>query len=127
MSAEEKPGNGRKPRRRYTPEEKIRLLDEADKACESIGTVARRHGISPSVMFGWRRLRETGAMTAVKADEELVPVSEMRTARTRIRELQRLLGKKTEEVEILKEGLEIARAKKWISRSPSPLREGEKG
>lgn len=127
MSGEEKPGNGRKPRRRYTPEEKIRLLDEADKPGESIGTVARRHGISPSVMFGWRRLRETGAMTAVKADEELVPVSEMRAARTRIRELQRLLGKKTEEVEILKEGLEIARAEKWISRSPSPLREGEKG
>ena len=127
MSAETKPGIGRKPRRRYTPEEKIRLLDEADKPGENIGTVARRHGVAPSVMFGWRRLRETGAMTAVKADEELVPISEMRAARSQIRELQRLLGKKTEEVEILKEGLEIARAKKWISRAPSPHREGEEG
>jgi transposase len=103
MSTEEKPGNGRKARRRYTPEEKIRLLDEADKPGESIGTVSRRHGISPSVMFGWRRLRETGAMTAVRADEELVPVSEMRAARAPIREVQRLLGRKTEEVEIPKE------------------------
>jgi len=72
MSAEEKTGIGRKSRRRYAPEEKIRLLDEADKPGESIGTVSRRHGVSPSVMFVWRRLRETGAMTAVKADEELV-------------------------------------------------------
>jgi transposase len=35
-----------------------------------------------------------------------------------IQALQRLLGKKTLEVEILKEAVEYGRAKKWIARSP---------
>jgi transposase-like protein len=45
MSEETKAAAGRKPRRRYAPEEKIRLLDQTDKPGESIGTVARRHGV----------------------------------------------------------------------------------
>lgn len=124
MTQEEKKPDGRKSRRRYSAEERIKLLDEADKPGESISTVARRHGVAPSVMFRWRQLRESGAMTSLKADEELVPASEMRAARAKIRELQRLLGKKTEEVEILKEGLEYAREKKLLSRSPLPRRGG---
>jgi transposase len=32
--------------------------------------------------------------------------------------LQRLLGKKTLEAEILKEAMEVARERKWIARSP---------
>ncbi|HBP2404726.1 TPA: IS3 family transposase, partial [Pseudomonas aeruginosa] len=35
-----------------------------------------------------------------------------------IRELQRMLGKKTMEAEILKEAVEIARSRKWIAHSP---------
>ena len=40
----------------------------------------------------------------------------------RVRELERLLGRKTLEVEILKEALDLARAKKptLLSRSPVP-------
>ena len=38
-----------------------------------------------------------------------------------IRELERLLGRKTMEVEILKEAVEIAREKKLISRTPLPF------
>ena len=39
----------------------------------------------------------------------------------RVRELERLLGRKTMEVEILKEALDLARAKKptLLSRSPA--------
>jgi len=41
----------------------------------------------------------------------------------RSRELERLLGKKTMGVEILKEGIKIAREKKLISRTPLPFEE----
>ena len=126
MTQEARRPEGRQTRQRYSVEERVKLLDEADQPGESISTVARKHGVSPSVMFRWRQLRESGAMTGLKADEELVPASEMRAARTKIRELQRLLGKKTEENEILKEGLEYAREKKWLPRSPLPRRGGEK-
>lgn len=123
MSQEKKvsqpvPPAPRKSRRQYSVEQRIALLDEADQPGQSIALVARKHGVSPSVMFRWRQLREEGALTSLGADEPLVPASEIRAARAKIRELQRLLGKKTEEVEILREAAEIARDRKWISRLP---------
>lgn len=57
-------------------------------------------------------------MSAVSAGEEVVPASELSDALKQIRELQRLLGKKTVEVEILKKVVEYGRQKKWIARSP---------
>lgn len=64
-----------------------------------------------------------GGKVAVQADEEVVSVSENRALKKRVRELERLLGKKTMEVEILKEAIEIAREKKLISRTPLPFEE----
>ena len=48
---------------------------------------------------------------AVRADDEVVPAVEARRLEERVRDLERLLGKKTMEVEILKEALELARSK----------------
>ena len=48
----------------------------------------------------------------------MVPASELAAARAEIAKLQRVLGKKTLENEILKEAVEIAAAKKCIARSP---------
>lgn len=48
----------------------------------------------------------------------MVPASQLATAMKEIRELQRLLGKKTQEAEILKEAVEYGRSKNWIARSP---------
>lgn len=45
----------------------------------------------------------------VRRDERVVPESEVRVLKAKIRELERMLGKKTMETEILKEALEIAR------------------
>ena len=47
-------------------------------------------------------------MVATAAEEEVVPASEYRALQAQEKELQRLLGKKTMEGEILKEALEIA-------------------
>ena len=47
-----------------------------------------------------------------------MPASELSDVLKQIRELQRMLGKKTMEVEILKEAVEIARSRKWITHSP---------
>lgn len=52
-----------------------------------------------------------GGKQAVRADEEVVPASDVRKLEERVRELERLLGRKTMEVEILKEALDLARAK----------------
>ncbi len=59
-----------------------------------------------------------GALVAARSEESVVPFSEVKQLRVQIRELQRLLGKKTMEVEILKDAIEVAREKKLISRMP---------
>ena len=46
------------------------------------------------------------------ADGEVVPASEVKALYQQIRELKRLLGKKTQEAEILREVAEVARGKK---------------
>mgnify|MGYP007111632513 CR=1 FL=1 len=51
-----------------------------------------------------------GGKVAVQADDQVVSASENRALKKRVRELGRLLGKKTMEVEILREGIRIARA-----------------
>ena len=63
-----------------------------------------------------------GGKEAVRADDQVVAAAAVRRLEERVRELERLLGRKTMEVEILKEALDLARAKKptLLSRSPVP-------
>ena len=86
----------------------------------SVSYVARRHGLSPSLVFRWRQLMSEGGKEAVRADDQVVAASELRRLEERVRELERLLGRKTMEVEILKQALDLARAKKPILLSHSP-------
>ena len=66
-----------------------------------------------------------GALTATGAEEPVVPASEYRSLQGHIRELQRLLGKKTMEAEILKKALEVsAGSKKHLLRSLSWPKDG---
>ncbi len=76
--------------------------------------MARRYGVSANQLFTWRRLMARGAFTAAGAGEEVVPASELRAARQQIRKLQRLLGKKTLETEILREAMERVTAPKKL-------------
>lgn len=59
-----------------------------------------------------------GGVSAIQADDQVVGVGELKALQRQVRELERLLGRKTMEVEILKEALELAQAKKLISRMP---------
>jgi transposase len=61
---------------------------------------------------------EEGASKGIENEEELAPVSELKKLEQRVRSLERMLGRKTEENEILKEAIVIARKKKLISQYP---------
>src|SRR5580700_10508162 len=99
-------------RRRFPTELRLALVAETMQPGMSVSYVARRHGLSPSLLFRWRRLMSEGGKEAVRADDAVVAASEVRRLEERVRELERLLGRKTMEVEILKEALDLARAKK---------------
>jgi transposase len=111
-------------RRRYwSAEQKKALVEEAEQVGNSISSVARKYEVNPNQLFRWRRLMQEGALVAAGADDQVVPLSEAKELKAEIRELQRLLGKKTMEVEILKDALRIAREKKLLSRVPLALKD----
>ncbi|WP_420876058.1 IS3 family transposase [Pseudomonas poae] len=103
---------GQERRRRWSPEQKLAMVRESLEPGQSVSVVARRNGINANQLFLWRKLYQDGSLSAVSAGESVVPASELSDALKQIRELQRMLGKKTMEAEILKEAVEIARSRK---------------
>jgi transposase len=98
-------------RRRYTAEQKMAFVQEATQPGMTISYVARRHGIAPSLIFGWRRRMSEGGKEAIRADDEVVSKAQIRALEQQVRELQRVLGKKTLENEILREAVKVAHEK----------------
>ncbi|WP_044316768.1 IS3 family transposase [Escherichia coli] len=106
---------GPEKRRRRTTQEKIAIVQQSFEPGMTVSLVARQHGVAASQLFLWRKQYQEGSLTAVAAGEQVVPASELAAAMKQIKELQRLLGKKTMENELLKEAVEYGRAKKWIA------------
>ncbi|HBB1669894.1 TPA: IS3 family transposase [Escherichia coli] len=103
---------GPEKRRRRTTQEKIAIVQQSFEPGMTVSLVARQHGVAASQLFLWRKQYQEGSLTAVAAGEQVVPASELAAAIKQIKELQRLLGKKTMENELLKEAVEYGRAKK---------------
>lgn len=113
-------------RRRWRAEEKRAMVEEAEQSGMSLSAVARKYGINPNQLFRWRRLLNEGALCAVGAEESVVPLSEVKELQAKVRELERLLGRKTMEVELLKDAIRIAREKKLLLRPPLPRKDDTK-
>lgn len=105
-------------RRRWSPAEKAALVQRTYEPGMSVSLVARQEGVAASMLFQWRKLDRQGALTAVSAGEDVVPASELAAARAEIAKLQRVLGKKTLENEILKEAVEYAAPKNGLCARP---------
>ncbi|HEI4000094.1 TPA: IS3 family transposase [Escherichia coli] len=103
---------GPEKRRRRTTQEKIAIVQQSFELGMTVSLVARQHGVAASQLFLWRKQYQEGSLTAVAAGEQVVPASELAAAMKQIKELQRLLGKKTMENELLKEAVEYGRGKK---------------
>ena len=56
-------------RRRWTPEEKQRIVAESFSAPRIVSATARRHGLSTSQLFTWRRLARSGQLVGEGEDE----------------------------------------------------------
>lgn len=113
-------------RRRWSTEQKLRIIEESFASGETVSSVARRYGVAPNLLFRWRRLMSEGGVTAVGSDEPVVGHSEVRRLEDRVRELERLLGRKTMENEILREALAKAQTKKPTLRPLLPLGGGSR-
>lgn len=109
-------------RRRWSAAEKIRIVEETLDEGASISVVARRNGVAPNLLYRWRRLMLDGGAVAVSEDDDVTSNRTVRQMEDRIRELERPLGRKTLEAEILREALDKARSKKPTLLARSPLK-----
>nr|WP_171525604.1 IS3 family transposase [Shigella boydii] len=105
---------GPEKRRRRTTQEKIAIVQQSFDGDDGLPRCPAT-GVAASQLFLWRKQYQEGSLTAVAAGEQVVPASELAAAMKQIKELQRLLGKKTMENELLKEAVEYGRAKKLDS------------
>lgn len=89
-------------KRRWTPEKKLPILEEWRNGTPLV-ELSRRYGISAAQMYQWRRDLERG----LKERGEMVPKSQVITLARRVEELEKALGRKAMEVDILKKFFEL--------------------
>jgi len=67
-------GSGR--RRAWSAEQKARILTESYESGDEVSAVARRHGLTPQQLFGWRRdvRRSTRRQSNDAAEMSFAPV-----------------------------------------------------
>ena len=99
----------------------MRIVEET-LGGESLSSVARRNGVAPNLLYRWRRLMLEGGTIAVQSDDSVTANRTVRQCEARARELERQLGRKTLEVEILKGEAEMENdpvnhfpAERWTS------------
>jgi transposase-like protein len=109
ISGHEPGGRGK---RRWSEDFKLRLVEECLTGHSSISDVARRNGVAPNLLYRWRKLALEGGAIAVVGDDSVTSDRTVRDLENKVKELERLLGRKTMEVEILKEALDKSRSKK---------------
>lgn len=99
-------------RRRWTPEQQLAIVKQANEASNSVSLVAREHGVISAQVFQWGKAYFEGSLVAVGEIESVVPASELQRAMKRIKLLEGALARKTLQNEILKEAADFANAKK---------------
>jgi transposase len=61
-------------RRRWSPEQKLALVQEMESGGSALCAVAERHGVSRSLLFEWRRQLREGTMRGVARAKAVTPV-----------------------------------------------------
>jgi transposase len=84
-------------------EQKLTIIEQSFEPGETVSSTACRHGVAPNLLYRWHRLLSEGGAAAVDSDEPVVGNSEVKKLEDRLRELERMLGRKTMEVEISRE------------------------
>jgi len=88
-------------KRRWTSEQKLAIVQEWKNGlpAEELG---RKYGIAHSMLFRWRKKLEK----SLSDHGELVPKSQINGLQRKIEELERALGRKAMEVDLLKKFFE---------------------
>lgn len=95
--------------RRFALSEKLRIVREASQPGIKFTHIERKYGLGKNVLAYWRKVYRDLAEAQVRAELDAAPVAtsdELAALRVQVRQLERLLGQKTLEVEMLRGQLE---------------------
>lgn len=108
-------------RRLFTAEFKRAQIDRLLKGEITASELSRELGVARSLIQRWKHLATKGAEAAVGSNGDVVPVADLRAAQVRIKELERLVGKQTMELEILRAAREeVKKRPRWYGVSEKP-------
>ena len=97
---------GRATRRKFSAEEKIRIVLEVLQGEDSISEVCRREGIAPSVYYKWSKaFMEAGKKRLVGDTRRSADSDEVRRLRRENSELKRLVAEQMLQLEVFKKSL----------------------
>jgi transposase len=90
-------------RKRHTPEEKLAIIQEWSQPGMSLEEICRKYGLHALTLYKWRKslargLQETG---------DMVPKAQLTVLQKKVDELERALGRKALEADILKKAFEL--------------------
>ena len=107
-------------RRRLSPSQKLKIVQASYDPGSTVAEIARKYHVGVSSLIKWRKRAMEGSLMSVKDNAPAVSANEVKRLKKEVAQLQRLLGKKSLENEILREAVAIGREKKLISLQPLP-------
>lgn len=102
-------------RKRWSPENKVRIVEESYGVQNSVSETARKYGISPAMVYQWRQWMKAGATEGVKNKAEIISKAEYKKLQEENRRLMKLLGKKDLTIDILETAISLGKEKKLFS------------
>src|SRR5947208_16385547 len=90
---------GRPTRRQFTAQQKDEIVMQLQRGEKQLTALAREHGVDHTTIYRWREQMQAAALEALDGRRQAPD----QAAEARIRELERALGRKTLELEILGE------------------------
>ena len=94
--------DGRSRKRRWPAEQKLAVLQEWKNGVP-LEEICRKYALNAAQMYRWKRSLEQG----LKESGEMAPRSQVVGLQKRVEELERVLGRKALEVEVLKKTYEL--------------------
>ncbi len=93
-------------KRKWTVEQRMAIVNEY-RSGVPIEEICRKYNIHAGVLYKWKKRIESGGRALLRRNGEIVPRQQYLTAIKKIEELERALGRKTLELDILKKSFEM--------------------
>jgi len=103
-------------RRIFTPEFRREQIGRVLRGELTIAELSRKLGIARGLLQRWKRMMTQGAGSASSARATAAPMTALQAAEDHIRELQRLVGRQTVELENLRAALTAAKTGRSLDR-----------